>query len=107
MALSVNQSDYHTMFSAMGMHKIFMTVFGFLLLTSCAEKREGELKPGLLSNLVSISDNEDDGVKKVLSFYGGYYKYAIGASASTEQGKKKYFEKEIQIQQAYLQMELV
>jgi len=77
------------------MRKIFSAVIGFLFLTSCAEKHEGELKPGLFSNFVSITDNEDNGVKKILDFYGGYCKYAIGASASTDDGKKKYFELEL------------
>ena len=81
--------------SRIPMFKIFTTAVGFLLLTSCAEKREGELKPGLFSNFVSITNNEDNGVKKILDFYGGYCKYAIGASASTDDGKKKYFELEL------------
>lgn len=50
------------------------------------------MKPGVFSNLISITDNEDNGVKKILDFYGGYCEYAIGASASTDDGKKKYFE---------------
>jgi len=83
------------MLSGMTMHKILMAVVGLLLLTSCAEKHEGELKSGLFSRFVSITDNEDNGVKKILNFYGGYCKYAIGASASTEDGKKKYFELEL------------
>lgn len=72
--------------------KIFTVIIGFLLLTSCAEKHEGELKPGLFSSFLSITNNEDSGVKKILDFYGGYCEYAIGASASTDDGKKKYFE---------------
>lgn len=77
------------------MLKTFITIVGTLLLISCAEKHEGELKPGLISNFVSITHNEDNGVKKILDFYGGYCKYAIGASASTDDGKKKYFELEL------------
>ncbi len=46
-------------------------------------------------SIVSISNNEDKGIKEVLDFYGGYCKYSIGASASTEDGTKKYFELEL------------
>lgn len=53
------------------------------------------MKPGLFSNFLSLTNNEDNGVKKILGFYGGYCKYAIGASASTDDGKKKYFELEL------------
>ncbi|SFT40070.1 hypothetical protein SAMN05216474_0352 [Lishizhenia tianjinensis] len=64
-------------------------------ITSCAEKREGEQKTTLLSNFLSITDNEDKGVKEILDFYGGQCKYAVGASASTTSGKSKYFELEM------------
>ena len=71
-------------------------LFGFIaLITSCTEKREGEQKSTLLSNFVSITDNEDKGVKEILEFYGGQCKYAVGASASTDEGESKYFELEI------------
>jgi hypothetical protein len=63
-----------------------------LLLFSCAKKHKGEQSTSLLSNFVSITDNEDKGVKDVLDFYGGYCEYAIGTSFSTDEGKKKYFE---------------
>ena len=66
-----------------------------LTLASCADKHEGEQKTGLLSNLVGITDNEDKGVKEILDYYGGQCKYAIGATASTESGSKKYFELEM------------
>ena len=46
----------------------------------------------LAVNFVSITDNEDKGVKDVLDFYGGYCEYSIGTSFSTDEGKKKYFE---------------
>jgi hypothetical protein len=79
-----------------------MKNLGFLILitttltiTSCGNRHEGEQKPTLLSNALSISDNEDKGVKEILDFYGGYCKYAIGTSASTETGKQKYFELEL------------
>ncbi|MCR8561794.1 hypothetical protein KXD93_29325 [Mucilaginibacter sp. BJC16-A38] len=63
-----------------------------LLLFSCGNKHPGEQKTSLLSNLVTISDNEDRGVKDILNFYGGVCEYSIGASLSTDEGKNKYFE---------------
>ncbi|MCF6407253.1 hypothetical protein L3C95_30445 [Chitinophaga filiformis] len=47
------------------------------------------------SNVFSISDNEDKGIKEVLEYYGGICKYAVGYSASTKEGKTKYFEVEM------------
>lgn len=71
-------------------------LFGLIaLMTNCAEKKDGEQKNTLLSNFVSITDNEDKGVKEILEFYGGQCKYAVGASASTDEGKSKYFELEM------------
>ena len=77
------------------MKRILSLIICVFLLTSCGNKRDGEQKTGLLSNLISITDNEDAGVKEILAFYGGQCKYAIGASASTKDGKKKYFELEL------------
>lgn len=71
---------------------IFICTF---LIVSCGKKREGEQKTGLLSNFISITDNENAGVNEILEFYGGQCKYAIGVSASTKDGKKKYFELEV------------
>src|SRR5579872_6276258 len=51
--------------------------------------------PVSCKNIISITPNEDKGIKDVLNFYGGYCKYSIGASASTEDGTKKYFELEL------------
>ena len=77
------------------MNRILSLIICTFLLISCGNKREGEQKTGLLSNFVSITDNEDAGVKEILGFYGGQCKYAIGASASTKDGSKKYFELEM------------
>lgn len=66
-----------------------------LFLISCGKQHKGVKHPTLLSNLVSITDNEDKGIKEILRIYEGYCKYAIGYSASTIKGKKKYFELEI------------
>jgi len=62
---------------------------------SCADRKEGEQKNTLLSNFISITENEDKGVKEILEFYGGQCKYAIGVTASTVEVKSKYFELEM------------
>jgi hypothetical protein len=77
------------------MNRILSLIICVFLITSCGNKREGEQKTGLLSNFIDITDNEDAGVKEILDFYGGQCKYAIGASASTKEGNKKYFELEM------------
>ncbi|WP_282088921.1 hypothetical protein [Aquimarina algiphila] len=77
------------------MYKIYILLFSLLILASCGNKHEGEQKTGLLSNLIDITDNESKGVDEILDFYGGYCKYSIGFSASTKDGKKKYFELEM------------
>jgi hypothetical protein len=74
---------------------LLILIVSTLTITSCGNRHEGEQKPTILSNVLSITDNEDKGVKEILDFYGGYCKYAIGVSASTETGKKKYFELEL------------
>ncbi|WP_336129233.1 hypothetical protein [Mesoflavibacter sp. CH_XMU1422-2] len=77
------------------MNRILSITFLVFLLTSCGNKREGEEKTGLLSNLVSITDNENNGIEEILGFYGGRCEYSIGVSASTSDGTKKYFEIEM------------
>lgn len=77
------------------MKPLALIIITALTLSSCADKHEGEQKTGLLSNLVSITDNEDKGIKEILDYYGGQCKYAVGTSASTENGSKKYFELEM------------
>jgi hypothetical protein len=63
--------------------KIFLLIATFTLFTvSC-------------NSIINITPNEDKGIKEVINFYGGYCKYSIGASASTQDGSKKYFELEL------------
>ncbi len=71
---------------------IFSAILSVLILNSCAEKKDGEKKTTLLSNILSITANEDNGVKEILNFYGGYCEYSIGKSSSTEEGNKTFFE---------------
>lgn len=70
-------------------HKLIM-ILSITFLFACVEKKEGEHKPSLLSSLVSITDNEDKGVKEVLNHYSGICKYAIGF-----EGAENYFELEM------------
>lgn len=77
------------------MKKIGLSILVALTIASCGNRHEGEEKTSVLSNLISITDNEYKGVKEILDFYGGQCKYSIGASASTNEGSKKYFELEM------------
>lgn len=69
----------------------YLTLIAFFLI-SCAKKHKGEQSTSLLSNVLSITDNEDKGIKEVIGFYGGSCEYSIGESFSTDSGKKKFFE---------------
>lgn len=69
------------------MQKIIFLTLSLFLLIACGTKHPGEEKPTLASNLVSITNNEDKGVKEILNFYGGQCEYSVGI----ENGKK-YFE---------------
>ena len=77
------------------MNKIIIFIFCVLTFASCKKQREGHEKIGLLSNLIDITNNELNGVDKILEFYGGECKYSVGASASNIDGTKKYFELEM------------
>ena len=77
------------------MKNIIWGIFCLIVLFSCVQKKDNEQKPTLISNFVSISDNEDKGIKEILAFYGGECKYSIGRTASTKKGKKKFFELEV------------
>lgn len=74
------------------MKRTYLIVLTCLLLGSCSNKREGETKTTLLSNFISITDRENNGVKEILDFYGGYCEYSIGVALSTAEANTKYFE---------------
>lgn len=69
--------------------KYFPLLF-VLLLSSCVEKHEEEIKPTLLSHFIKITENENKGVDEILSYYNGVCQYSIGF-----EGKRKYFELEM------------
>jgi hypothetical protein len=65
------------------MSKIYVILtiaFVGIFIGSCGRRHEGEQR---LSNFVSITDDEDKGVKEVLAFYDGVCKYSVG----NKQGK--------------------
>ncbi len=78
------------------MKKITIIILLLFGISSCINSHKGEKK---LSALVSITDNEDIGVKEILDYYGGYCKYSIGRESETEIGKStnatKYFKLEM------------
>jgi hypothetical protein len=69
----------------------YLTLIVFLLF-SCGKKHRGEQSTSLLSNFLSITDNEDKSIKEIINFYRGYCEYSIGTTISTDNGTKKYFE---------------
>lgn len=73
------------------MRKIICIVAGALMISSCGTKHEGEKKTGLLSNFLSITDNENKGVKEVLRYYGGVCEYSKGVSKTTDDTDGKFF----------------
>jgi hypothetical protein len=74
------------------MRRIIHYIFCILVLSSCGAKHRDEKKTGLLSNFLSITDNEDKGIKEVLSFYGGECEYSVGFSKSNGNNNGKFFE---------------
>lgn len=73
----------------------YLTLIIISIFFSCTNRYEGEQKPTLLSKVLTITENEDKGIKEILAFYGGTSKYSVGASASIEDGVKKFFEIEL------------
>lgn len=84
------------MFVEITMKKITIILFLLIGISSCTNGHKGEKK---LSPFVSITDNEDVGVKEILDYYGGYCKYSVGRESETEIGKStnttKYFKLEM------------
>lgn len=76
------------------MNRLFST-FLLLALFSCAPSHEGEEKPGLASQFVSISDNENAGISDVLSYFGGRCEYSIGTHVEDQGEASNFFELEI------------
>ena len=74
------------------MLRIFIfTLFVPLFLSACAQKRPGEKKPTLASNLVNVTENEYAGIQDILAFYAGECKYGISVTLSTNNGTSKSF----------------
>ena len=74
------------------MRYIILTVLVIFFCIGCGNSREGEIKPSLASNLFSITDNEDKGIKDIIAFYGGYCEYSVGKVVASNENNQKYFE---------------
>lgn len=74
------------------MKKIISFFLILSIVVSCKQKHAGEQTTGLLSNFVSITNNEDKGIKEILSAYGGECEYSVGKNISSEEKSKEFFE---------------
>lgn len=72
-------------------HLLLLSLLFIIFLCACNSKHKGEKKDGLLSNLVSITDNEDKGIKEIIGFYGGQCEYGIENKISTSNGNETNF----------------
>lgn len=68
-----------------------LSLFFIIFFCSCKPKHKGEIKTGLLSNLVSTSDNEDKGIKEIISFYGGQCEYGVEKKVHTHKENETNF----------------
>ncbi len=73
------------------MLKLTGILFIWIDLISCGIDRQNANNLAIISSLIDITENEENGIKSILEFYGGYCKYSRGASISTNGGKQKYF----------------
>jgi hypothetical protein len=72
-------------------HLLRLTLLFLVALCSCNSKHKGEQKTGLLSNLVSITNNEDKGIKEIIEFYGGQCEYGIEKKVHTDKDNETNF----------------
>ncbi|MFC4262640.1 hypothetical protein ACFOWM_07115 [Ferruginibacter yonginensis] len=68
-----------------------LTLLFSIFFCSCKPKHQGEKKTGLLSNLVSITDNEDRGIKEIIAFYGGQCEYGVEKKVYTNKANESNF----------------
>jgi hypothetical protein len=54
---------------------VLIVLLSFVL--ACTSPQPGEKKTGLLSNLISNTDNEVKGIKEIVGFYGGQCEYGV------------------------------
>lgn len=73
------------------MNKLLLILIMSIVLTSCTQKHENNREKGHISNFINITDNEDNGIKEILNFFGGKCNYEVRTSISTNEGTKKYF----------------
>lgn len=70
---------------------IKLCFFFLIFFYSCKNRQIGEKKTGLVSHFISITENENKGIKNVLAFYGGQCEYGIQKIYSTDIGKQTNF----------------
>ncbi|SDR65908.1 hypothetical protein [Christiangramia echinicola] len=68
------------------------TLLILLLITILSCKNADENSDKSQSSLIEVSENEQNGIDNVLNYYGGELAYKFGYSLSTDKGKEKYFE---------------
>ncbi|MBK9530507.1 MAG: hypothetical protein IPO42_01695 [Chitinophagaceae bacterium] len=68
-----------------------LSLLFLIFMYSCKPKHQGEKKTGLFSNLVSITDNEDKGIKEIIAFYGGYCEYGVEKKIYTDKDNETNF----------------
>lgn len=68
-----------------------LSLLFLIFFCSCKPKHQGEKKTGLLSNLVSITDNEDKGIKEIIAFYGGECEYGVEKKVYTDKDNETNF----------------
>jgi uncharacterized membrane protein YecN with MAPEG domain len=68
-----------------------LSLLFLIFLCSCKPKHQGEKNTGLLSNLGSIADNEDKGIKEIIAFYGGQCEYGVEKKVYTDKDNETNF----------------
>ena len=68
-----------------------LSLLFLIFFSSCKPKHQGEKKTGLLSNLVSITENEDKGIKEIIEFYGGQCEYGVQNKVYTNKDNETNF----------------
>lgn len=70
---------------------LFRCIVVALLFASYGTKHPGEQKPTLASHFLSITDNEDKGIKEIIGFYGGECEYGFSKSVGINSENKNAF----------------
>jgi len=66
-------------------------VLSILFFASCSSKHPGEKKTTLASHFLSITDNEDKGIKEIIALYGGECEYGFSKATGNNTESKNAF----------------